>query len=1199
MQKKTTHTRNLIFGFGLSLFLLIISSVTSYISIQNLLQSSGLVNHTNVIIRELETVISTMKDAETGQRGYLLTNKVEFLEPYYGASSKVANLLKTIKQLTADNPTQQVSCNQLKNLTEKRLNLLKELIDLKKSNATPSLSNFNEGRIYMDEVRQMVKIMQNREEQLLRIRTAAMSKYASYTPILIIIAAILSILITIFFFVRVTNDFEEKNKLQKDLERKDEEIQNRINIIEGLANKISNGDYTIRINDNEKDGLGSLSFALDKMAQSLAYSFGLLSDEEWLQTGIAKLNETMVGEKDLPILTYDIIEFISTYIHCQVGALYLLEGDFLHLQKGYSLVHNKDRDKIKIGEGLVGQCALSGKQVVLNNIEEESISISFATGEAKPKSIITFPFYHDNTIKGVIELASLNEFSSNDLAFLKNISSNIGISITSAQNRKKLQELLEETQVQSEELQSQHSELQGLNTELESQAQKLQASEEELRVQQEELLQTNIEVEERSRLLEEKNQVIVERNLDILQKAEQLELSTKYKSEFLANMSHELRTPLNSILLLSRLISEDKQLSKELIEYAEVIESSGNGLLSLIDEILDLSKIESGKMTLEYESVPIEDIITDMRSLFGLIAKEKKLELKINKETGLLSILQTDKMRLEQILKNLISNALKFTSQGSIILDISQPARGKFIHFLVKDTGIGIAPDKQQLIFEAFQQEDGSTKRKFGGTGLGLSISRELAKLLQGEIQLKSTQGKGSEFLLIIPISQSVAAAIPTPPIIQNNEPEEPVKKVAIKNTESFVVSVIPDEILDDRDNLAEGDQTILIIEDDTRFAKALLDFAHKKKYKGIIAVRGDQGIEMALIYNPFAIMLDIQLPVMDGWQVMDELKANPKTRHIPVHIMSSMAVKRESLMKGAVDFIDKPVALEQMQDIFKKLEDALSKGPKKVLIIEENSKHAKALSYFLSTSNINSEITENVNDSIHLLHKKEVDCVILDMGVLGKEAYSTLDIVKKSKGLENLPIIVFTGKSLSVSEENRIKQYADSIVVKTAHSYQRILDEASIFLHLVEKNKKQNIKITGLEKLVKLREVLKNKTVLIADDDVRNIFSITKALEQHNMKVISATDGQEAIKQLNKNPQVDIVLMDMMMPEMDGYDSTTKIRQNSAYKNLPILAVTAKAMMGDREKCISAGASDYISKPIDIDQLISLLRVWLYDKYM
>lgn len=1189
---KSTFRRNIQIGFGLSLLVLILSSAASFVSIRALLNSAQQVNHTNKVIQGLDEIMSIMRDAETGQRGYLLSGDEKFLQRYNGVTENAMAAWTNVKILTSDNPAQQKNSDHLKELIKRRIYLMQRLIDMRRANEAINISFLEEGKNMMDELRLHSSAMKTTEKNLLAERTAAMNRFASYTPILIIIAALLSLLITIFFYLKVSNDFAEKTKLQKDLEAKDLEIRNRIAIIQDIADKISGGDYKIRVNHAEKDDLGNLSFALNKMAESLDLSFSQLHHKEWLQGGIARLNEIMVGEKNISQLTSDTIQFIAEFTNSQVAAFYTLgEDDKLNLAGSFAIDNQAKRQIINLGEGVVGQCAQSGKPIVINSISPDDIMISFAFGEVKPASIAAIPVYHDYRLVGVIELGALAEISASVMEFMSSIVNNVGVALYTSQIRRMQQELLEETQAQAEELQTQHSELENLNTELETQTQKIQASEEELKVQQEELLQSNQELEERSRLLEEKNQIIVERNLDIRQKAEQLKLSTKYKSEFLANMSHELRTPLNSILLLSRLMSENKDLDKEQIEYAEVIQSAGQGLLSLIDEILDLSKIESGKMDLELRSVTLKEINNDLRSLFDPIAKEKGIDLQLIIDPSAPELIVTDKLRLQQILKNLLSNALKFTIKGSIKLTVSQPDNTGLLQFSVKDTGIGIAEEKQQHVFEAFQQADGSTRRKFGGTGLGLSISRELAKLLGGEIRLSSKPGEGSEFTLYIPSTRTTTGF---------NKPSEtmaiPQNEHQTQITERFRSQVIPNEIDDDRNNIAADDKIILIIEDDTGFAKALLDYTRKQKYKGVVAVRGDLGLEMAAFYKPIAILLDIQLPVKDGWEVMEELKSNPATRHIPVHIMSSMEVKKESLIKGAVDFINKPVALDDMNQIFKKLEDALSRHPKKVMIIEENPKHAKALGYFLSNFNINSEISGTVSDGINLLNKKEVDCVILDMGIPDQNAYETLERVKSSPGLENLPIIIFTGKNLSKGEENKIKQYADSIVVKTAHSYQRILDEVGLFLHLVEDNKKAGSTVRN-KTLGGMDEVLKGKTVLIADDDVRNIFSLTKALEKHNMHVVSAIDGEEALKILDENLLVDIVLMDMMMPEMDGYESTARIRKNPRYKHLPILAVTAKAMMGDREKCIKAGASDYISKPVDIDQLISLLRVWLYDK--
>ncbi|WP_442589581.1 response regulator [Pedobacter sp. AW31-3R] len=1192
MQK--TIKNNLRIGLGLSLIILFISSLASYISIHNLIKSSQMVSHSNDVMSNLDGIISTLKDAETGQRGYLLTGEDAFIEPYNGAKEEALHLLDSVENQTRDNSRHQENLSKLRTIIHDRLTVMQKTILIRKNGGTVNIGDLLTGKEYMDAARNLIKTMKAEETSLLAERTADQNKLAGYTPVLIIIAAIFAILITIFFYRRVSADFLARIILEKELQEKNEEIAHRIEVIQGLAGQISKGEYDVRLEENSEDGLGILAGSLNDMAESLQYSFALLADKEWMQAGIATLNDKMVGEKSVSTLASDILESIVQHTDAQVAALYLHGEDrYLHLTGSYALLEEQKKLVIKPGEGLVGQVFKSEKQILLNDIPDDEMTISYALGNSKPRNIAAVPVIRDRVVVGVMEFGSLQAFSALQLEFFHNISSNIGVAVQTAQNRKRLQDFLEETQAQTEELQAQHSELEGLNAELEAQTQKIQTSEEELRVQQEELLQANQELEERSSLLEERNQLIQEHNIEIQQKSEQLEQSTKYKSEFLANMSHELRTPLNSILLLSKLMSDNKELDPEYIEYAEVIQSSGQGLLGLIDEILDLSKIEAGKMKLEVADVSVTEVSTDMRSLFNPIARNKNLELIIEVADDVPAI-ETDKMRLEQILKNLLSNAIKFTSTGSVRLSVSR--ENHLLLFKVKDTGIGIPEKKQGIIFEAFQQADGSTRRRFGGTGLGLSISRELAKLLGGEISLSSKENEGSTFTLSLPIEKT---ELPEKDSFQ----EFAIKPVyadqpAIPLPERFTVTHIPAEIEDDRNNIHADDKIILIIEDDTGFAKTLLNFTRKRNYKGIVAVRGDIGIELANHYQPLAILLDIQLPVKDGWQVMEELKSNPVTRPIPVHIMSSMEVKKESLLKGAVDFINKPFALEHMQQIFQKLESALSRHPKKVLIVEENQQHAKALSYFLSTYNIHTEVANDVTQSIDALRRKEVECVILDMGIPDKNAYETLETIKKSDGLENLPIIIFTGKNLSKGEENRIKQYADSIVVKTAHSYQRILDEAGLFLHLVEeKGNSAEAGRKSTESLGGLYEVLNNKTVLIADDDVRNIFSLTKALEQHKMKVFAATDGKEALQVLKDNPSIDLVLMDMMMPEMDGYESTTEIRKISAFKHLPILAVTAKAMMGDREKCIAAGASDYISKPVDIDQLISLLRVWLYDK--
>jgi len=1187
--------------FSVSVVLLVLSLAASFYSTQKLIYNSQLVNHTNQVLIEAENIISYMKDAETGQRGFLVTLDPVFLQPYNGSYEKITASYNTLAILTSDNPAQQKSLEEVKKLYEAKYVQMQKIIDRTRKNETYAFDTdarrveMLKGKEFMDDIRTVVERIKTEENKMLTERTDAQQVYIKYTPILLVIAALISILITGFAYLRIKNDLSDRLRKQKEAEEKYIQTAQRINVIEGITRLVSEGDYSVRSSDKNDDELGRISNALNTMTESLEQTFTDLSNKNWLQTGEVKLSDAIRGERILEKLAENLITTLTTYINAPLGTVYILNKEYQYTLRGnFAASH---APVMIDGEGLSGQAIKNKKTIIIKDVPENYTPISSSLGNTAPACLIILPLVYAKDCIGIIEIGLLREPTALELQFLEDNLEMLSIGVNAALDYVKLQEFLEETQAQSEELQTQHNELENLNAELEAQSQKLQASEEELRVQQEELQQTNEELEERSGLLEEKN-------LEIEKKAEELEITTRYKSEFLANMSHELRTPLNSILLLSRLLAENDEhnLNEDQVEYATVIQSSGNGLLGLIDEILDLSKIEAGKMDLDFAAVQVNDITDDIKALFNPIAKEKNLEFKINIADNVPAFIETDRMRLDQILKNLISNALKFTSKGYVELNVTSAHNDdKVICFAVKDSGIGIHPDKQHLIFEAFQQADGSTKRKYGGTGLGLSISRELVKLLKGDIELKSEVGKGSEFILYLPISQTENSSLPAKINFFGSAKDEPVirqevqKEVPLSN--QYISTFIPENIPDDRSKIDENDRCILIIEDDTNFAKSLLDYTRKKGYKGIVAVRGDEGLQLAESFRPQGILLDIQLPVMSGWEVMDQLKSNPKTRHIPVHIMSSHKLKNESLMKGAVDFIDKPMALDKMQEIFRKIEYVLSRKSKKVLIVEDNPQHAQALSYFLETFNINSELRSNIAEGVEALKSKEVDCVILDMGIPDKQAYEMLEEVKKNPGFENLPIIIFTGKSLSMTEELRIKQYADSIVVKTAHSYQRMLDEVSLFLHVVEENKKPLVKSGDFKKLGALEQILHGKTVLIADDDVRNIFSLTKSLENYKMNVITALDGKEALQKLSDTPSVDVVLLDMMMPQMDGYETARRIRENYQWKNLPVIAVTAKAMTGDREKCINAGASDYITKPVDIDQLTSLLRVWLYEK--
>ena len=1182
--------------FVISSILLLVSLVASYTSIKRLVDAIGWVDHTYQVMMNTDKIAYSLVETESSHRGYVIIRNEDMYARYKNSKKETWEYLEKVREMTQDNSFQQGNLDQLHALLGQRFEQMEKVIGLTTESDAQRASLFAKdsreimkGREIKDQILNLMYRIRKSEESLMEKRKKELDTYTDFTPVLLVITGLISLIITLVSYTRIKRDMDQRLARQKEDEALYQETSRRINVMESMTQKVSAGDYTIRSDDETDDELGRVSKALNHMTASLENTFNTLASKAWLQEGSVKVADAIRGERDIRQLTEKLLSCITAYLEAPIATFYVNSTGSFTLCSSWSVTNAPKQ--FLLGEGLIGQAARNGEVMVLSSIPPDFV-IHSSIGNTLPVSVLIVPLVYEGETIAIIELGFLREVKALEKQLLEENREAMAIAVNAALSYARLQNLLEETQAQTEELQAQHSELENLNSELEAQSQQLQASEEELKVQQEELQQTNEELEERTLMLEE-------RNGEIRKKAEELELSTKYKSEFLANMSHELRTPLNSILLLSRLLSEnnEKNLSTDQVEYARVIQSSGNGLLGLIDEILDLSKIEAGKMELEYLDVDITEITEDMSSLFLPVARSKQLTFNVTVQPGVPAKIETDKVRLEQILKNLISNALKFTSKGSVsfeirICDVSQ----ELLCFIVKDTGIGIPKEKQHLIFEAFQQADGSTKRKFGGTGLGLSISRELTRLLGGDMHVNSVVGEGSEFILRVPLKKHLDVSVLGPETTDFSTMRQ--QEIAREEEQNkYIASVIPASIKDDRNAVRDGDKVILIIEDDTNFAKSLLQFANKKGYKGIVAVRGDEGLIYARKYLPVGILLDVQLPVKSGWEVMDELKADIYTRHIPVHMMSSYQVKKESLTKGAVDFINKPFAHEQMQEVFKKIEYVMSGDSKKVLIVEDNPKHAKALAYFLETFNIAAEVKSNIDEGVSALKKEDINCVILDMGIPDLQSYQLLEEAKKNPGLENLPIIIFTGKSLSQAEEQRIKQYADSIVVKTAHSYQRMLDEVSIFLHLMEEKKKPEISAAGNKKLGMLNEILNNKTVLVVDDDVRNIFSLSKALEAIKMNIVTAVDGKEALEKLKGNPQIDVVLLDMMMPEMDGYETARRIRENNAWKKLPVIAVTAKAMTGDREKCINAGASDYITKPVDIDQLLSLLRVWLYEK--
>jgi CheY-like chemotaxis protein len=777
------------------------------------------------------------------------------------------------------------------------------------------------------------------------------------------------------------------------------------------------------------------------------------------------------------------------------------------------------------------------------------------------------------------------------------------------------EELLVQSQSLAEELQTQQEELTETNKRLESQAKSLQASEELLKQQQEELQQTNEELEEKARLLTAQNEEVEQKNREVEQakrqledKARQLALTSKYKSEFLANMSHELRTPLNSLLILAKLLSDNPEsnLNDKQVEFAKTIHSSGQDLLTLINDILDLSKIESGMMSVALSDVPFRDVADTAERMFRQMANDKGLEFKIDLAPNLPSSIHTDPTRLQQVLKNLLGNAFKFTERGSVTLKAETAISGwsrdhdvldrapSVIAFSVTDTGIGIPDDKQRIIFEAFQQADASTTRRFGGTGLGLSISREIARLLGGEIRVESEPGQGSTFTLYIPQTYVASIASRERTVEAALPPAAEEARVSDMPRHEEPIVIVDEAVPDDRDSIQTGDRTVLIVEDDVTFARILLDMARDKGFKGLVATRGESALNLAARYRPDAITLDIELPDMEGWTVLDRLKHDRVTRHIPVHIISADEEISRGLRLGAFAQMQKPVTKEALDDAFSRIQGFLERPNRSLLVVEDNEQQRNAIVELVGDGDVEITGVGTGEEALEVLRQRRFDCMVLDLGLPDMSGFEFINRMKNELQIHDLPIVVYTGRELSRKEENELKRMTDAIIVKDVRSPDRLLDETALFLHRVEENLPEQ-KRRMLEQLHESDPVLVGKKALIVDDDMRNIYALTSLLERHKMNVIYAESGAEGIDLLRNTPDVDVVLMDVMMPEMDGYEAMRRIRAIDDYKNLPMIALTAKAMKGDREKCMEAGASDYITKPIDAQQLVSLLRVWLY----
>ncbi|MFC0133218.1 hybrid sensor histidine kinase/response regulator [Massilia eurypsychrophila] len=975
-------------------------------------------------------------------------------------------------------------------------------------------------------------------------------------------------------------------------------LTNQMRAIGEVATAVTRGDLSRSIQVEARGEVSYLKDNINEMIRNLKETTQKNAQQDWLKTNLARFTRLLQGQRDLQAVTKLILSELAPLVSAHHGVFYMMDSQEIdaRLRMIASYGYRSSRKlatSFLPGEGLVGQCAVEKTRIWLTDVPRDYIVVSSGLGAAPPTNIVVLPILFEQQVKAVIEIASLDRFTETHLSFLDQLMESIGVVLNTIEANSRTESLLTQSQSLAQELQ-----------------------------------QTNQELAEKARLLSEQNIEVERKNREVEQaklaleeKATQLALSSKYKSEFLANMSHELRTPLNSLLILAQQLSDNPEgnLSGKQVEFAKTIHGSGSDLLTLINDILDLSKIESGTVTLDVSEYRFSNLRNYVDRTFRHMAEAKHLGFTVELADALPTAVMTDTTRLQQVLKNLLSNAFKFTSHGQVALQISLVTSGwtsdhpNLVHadavlsFSVKDTGVGIASDKLQLIFEAFQQADGSTARKYGGTGLGLSISRELARLLGGEIRVESVVNSGSTFTLFLPYNragfinydqarqpQPARMAPPPAQVVYANTLQLENEVTPLQVSGGGMVQVVEYGTLDDRGLIAPGDPSVLIVEDDAAFAGIVLEFAREKNFKGIVTHLGDSVLSMARDYLPSAILLDLDLPDIDGFTVLDRLKRDPSTRHIPVHVMSSMRERERALRQGAISYINKPVDREALQEEFTRIQKFLMGGKRSLLVVDDEKMQRDSIVSLIGDSDLRIVAVENGADALEALRTSHFDCMVLDLTLPDISGFDLLDVIGKEPNLRDLPIVIYTAKELSRKEVTKLKRYAKTIVIKDARSPERLLDETALFLHRSHASLPE-LQRRMLEEIHAADGGLAGRKVLIVDDDLRNIFALSSLLERQQMQVSFAENGRDGIEVLEKDPTIEIVLMDIMMPEMDGYDTMRAIRRIPKFKSLPIITLTAKAMKGDRDKCIAAGASDYITKPVDVAQLLSLMRVWLH----
>jgi signal transduction histidine kinase/CheY-like chemotaxis protein/HAMP domain-containing protein len=962
-------------------------------------------------------------------------------------------------------------------------------------------------------------------------------------------------------------------------------LTNQVRAIADVATAVTKGDLTRYVEVEAKGEVAELKDNVNEMIRNLRETTRQNAEQDWLKSNLAKFNRLLQGQRDLAAVSKMVLSELAPLINAQHGVFYMMNESppdpaKLKLLSAYAYKGNINvNDEWRLGEGLVGQCAYEKRRILLTDVPADYVAISSGLGAAAPLNIIVLPILFENKVKAVVEMASFTRYSIIHQTFLDQLAESIGIVLNTIEANMRTEELLKQSQSLAQELQK----------------------------QQEELRQTNEELGDKAGLLaeqkaevERKNREVEITKLSLEEKAEQLTLTSKYKSEFLSSMSHELRTPLNSLLILARQLSDNAEhnLTPRQVEYAKTIRSAGKDLLELIDEILYLSKIESGTVTLDLNEALFDDLHDQIERTFRPVAESRGLSFTIELAPTLPPVIRTDEKRLLQVVKNLLSNAFKFTEQGSVKISIAPAVSGwsvdnselnradAVVAFVVTDTGIGVSAGKQKLIFEAFQQGDTGTSRKYGGTGLGLSISRELAHRLGGELRLIPAEvGKGSTFALYVPLRTQDA---------QGQTLDESATEAVPGQVKRDLMSNPTAQVLDDRESVQPGDQVLLMLEGDARFASILLEAAHQKGFRAIVTTRGADALELVERFKPAAITLDPGLTDIDGWSLLEQLKRNFATRHIPVQIISIADDHTRGLRYGAFDYLLKPVTADEIQNALAAIVAFARRKTRDLLLFDGDEGNRARILDLLDNTDVKITATDSGADAMKKLAKKRYDCMAINLKLPDASGIRFLEALQEDHAMRELPIVVYGAETLTKPEHERFRTLLGKSVIKAVQSPERILDETALFLHRVVARLSQTQR-RMLEKLYEGSDSLEGKKALVVDDDVRNIFALTSVLESNKMLVATAENGRTAIELLQQQPDTDIVLMDIMMPEMDGFETMRQIRTFKRFEALPMIALTAKAMMGDREKCIEAGASDYVSKPVDTDQLLSLMRKWLY----